>query len=363
PGDGERLANWLESKVPARAGAALVADFVKYDPVRATPEFLSRLLDHDRVTIRNAAYDELAKRVDAQALPAVANALESKRASTRRKAIDLIGSVDDPAVLDLLLSRLTDPNARVANDVVERLASLRDDRVEIELLSRAFGERWILRGSAYALLAILQREDTKLEPILTHNHVPALLEGMRANDPFVSGASAAALAGIGFRSQDPAQSSWLETRVPEALVSAVSGQVYHDDFSSLQPVAQNRLRLLSGQALGSSGPKWVEWWLANKDNFYPHRAFVPVAEEDEPRISILFREQGLGQDADAFELIGSAVAEERAATPRRAAERLFLTETQSRALVASLRREGVFGAQRLPGMRGRRGSGTRSLMF
>ncbi|MEO2237585.1 MAG: HEAT repeat domain-containing protein, partial [Candidatus Poseidoniia archaeon] len=208
-------------------------------------ESLVELLAHPQSPVRAVAQRTLANETDPSVLPLLVSALRSKTADTRLRAVELVLNIDDPAVLELLLERLDDSRAKVARRAVQGIAESHDPRVEVELLTRAFRERWILRSSAYAILAIVAREQQTLEPMLGAGHVDSLLRGLASKDPFIAGTCATALAGIGFRSSDPDVSLWLNSHVPDRLVGTVSGDIYFNDFSALQGPALQRLEQIA----------------------------------------------------------------------------------------------------------------------
>jgi len=357
--DAERVVERLRAKLPQRAGAPLLDELVRRDPVHASPKLLVGLLEHPQQPVRNAALKHLQAQLGPELLPLLAAALDSKRVETRLRALELVAGIDDAAVLDLLLAHIADPSARVGSRVVAALATLDDPRVDLELEARAFNNRWILRENAYALLAIVEREDLTLEPILDERNVEPLLRGLELRDQLVRGACAAALAGIGFRSESVEGTEWLEREVTGRLVDVVSGREFHSDFSSLQPRALRRLRLISGEAFGSDGPAWVRWWIEHRDGFYARRVRVSLAGDRAGELELHYRSSGA--DVGAFTLIGPRADEAALAARAAGSELVRLTERECQEMAAVLERERALGAERLPGLRGERGNGQRSI--
>lgn len=357
--DRDRVVQRLRGRLPKRIGPTIMLEILKADPVHGTPQLLVELLDHPYTRIRNAAFKELHEAMGPELFEDVLRALESKRGTTRARAIDLLGRVDDARTFDVLIDQLGDPSAQVANNVAGLLALSTEEGANARLLSVAFDQRWILRRSSYALLALIEREDANLSTILTMDHVEALLAGLDSSDEFVAGTCATALAGIGFRSADLLGSGWLERDVPDRMVTAVSGKVFHTDFASLQPHALRRLRLITGKSFGSNGQEWVQWWVTVRNQFYPHRAHLIVAPERVGTLSIHYR--SLGAVVETFNLIGEDLAQAAYEAPLRPGEQVFLTKSECRDLISLLRAEGVLGAERLPGTLGTRGVGERSL--
>lgn len=354
--DGERVVERLRGRLPAKASAPLLSELLALDPVRATPRLLAGLLDHPQSPVRASARRALVPLAGPELVPFLAPLLDSRRSDTRESAIQLLGTIDDPAVLELLLAHVDDPKAHVAWSAVRALAASRDPRIEVELLAAAFRERWVLRPGAYALLAIVEREDRTLEPILGSAHVDKLLGGLQSNDPFIAGSCATALAGIGFRSDELQTTEWLDHDVVETLVAAISGQEFFDDHSSLQEPALRRLKLVTGVSFGTDGPRWAEWWLGVRDGFTASRAAIRIAEGDERGLLVQYRAGG--NEPTAFALIGPARSEASAGA---SGETIFLSDVQALEFVELLRREGVLGPECLPGVRGGQAHRGRSL--
>lgn len=333
----------LRAKLPTGAGAPLLRTLVEEDPVRATPDLFAALLDHSQAAVRNAASRELRARLEESNLPLLEAPLQSSRAETRALALELAAAHTGTRATAAVLSRLDDPNARVASAAVTALRVRDDAGLDAELLRRAFHQRWILRPNAYALLAILEREDAQLRPVLLDEHVEPLLASLSSNDPFLAGTCAAALAGLGFRSPRADVSSWLDSQVVDRLVLAVSGKVFHDDHSSLTGHAVRRLRLLSGETFGPDGPAWVDWWMRSRDGFRARRAALAIQPGEEGAIRLSVTAPELDLD---LELVGPDSAATKTSRRR---EEIRLTAAQAAEVSAALEREGVLAAERMPG--------------
>lgn len=356
-GDLELVRARLLGRTPTSA-PALVGLLAARDPVIAGPAFLAELLDHPQAPIRQAAEKELRTvRADERA-KFVEPRLASKRPETRLAAVSLLADSREPAVTDALLPRLSDPSPRVASAVAQSLALRQDDALDARLVAAAFKSRWVLRTESYALLAIVEREDVHLRPMLDATHVEPLLGGLDSSDPFVRGACAAALAGIGFRSTDATATAWLDRDVVDRLIDAVSGRVFFDDYSSLAPVALRRLKLVSGEDLGNDGPRWVEWWMGVRGTFWARRAAISIAPEEIP--SFALRLETSGSAPEHFTLVGPAIAE-ASVQQGTSGDVVFLSLDETRSLVDLVRGEGLFGAELLPGARGGSGRGERTL--
>jgi HEAT repeat protein len=357
--DKERVIVRLRGQMPGKTGPMLLEELVRRDPVHGSPALLAELLEHRQQPVRQVAQRYLSKSMSPETLPLLLVPLESKRTDTRLMALSLAVMVDDPAVTDLLLTHLDDRSARVASEVVTALANRADSRIELELLARAFKSRWILRENAYALLALVEREDNLLVSILDERHVEPLLRGLESSDPLTVGSCAAALAGIGYRSSRPEETAWLDRDVTGFMIAAISGKDFHSDFSSLQPRVLRRLRLLTGEDFGTDGPAWVSWWIEHRSSFYAHRAYLGVPEGGEGQLELHYRATGI--DSAAVSLLGAQVTEREARKRAGAAEVYYLTERECRDLLALMKREGVLGPERAPGQRGSSGTGMRTL--
>jgi HEAT repeat protein len=359
PADAERVVARLRTQTPGKSGAILLDDLLRRDPVNGSPQLLIELLDHKQKPMRTAAMRHLRGSATAEYLPMLKATLSSKRTDTRVFALELIEDIDDPEVIDVLFEHLDDKSSRVAGRVIEALAVSIEDRVDLELLSRALNGKWILRDNAYAILAIIEREDDQLKPIFDDRHADALLAGLRANDLLVRGACAAALAGIGFRSARPLQTTWLDREVTGTMVMAVSGKAFHSDFTAMQPRVLQRLRLISGVDFGTDGPRWTQWWVDNRVDFYANRAYLEVAEGGESRIELHFR--GTGRATGTYSLLGSEALTREAVKRAGTSEKVFMTRRECRDLISLMQREGILGPERQPGVRGSMGPGQREI--
>jgi len=348
--DAELVLRRVRGRLPTAACAPLVDTIARVDPVRGSPKLMAELLAHPQAAVRAAAFRNLDSQRSAALVESLRLPLDSELTDARLRAVQLLEGLRDPAAVDLLLEHLADPSAQVAARAMSALADSEDERVVPALLERAFSLQWVLREGAFALLALIEREDRRLEPILNEGHAERLLQGLASSNPFVAGTCAAALAGIGFRSSSPDDTAWLDREVPHRLVRTVSGEDFSNDHSALQGVAIRRLALLTGQTIGGSGPRWIEWWTGAAPGFRARRAVIPARAEDagKLRLSVTASVEG----AEAFELVGPELADASQSPPATGVERLYLSGNQAADLFEVLRREGVFGGDRLPGARG-----------
>ena len=352
PLDAERARARLDERMPTAAAAAAVEALCELDPVRASPETLAGLLGHRQTPVRVAAQRRLAALGDALPARALEVPLAHKDADTRLRAASLLASSRDPLSTSLLLERLGDPNGSVARRAVDALALRTAEGLDAELVARAFAERGLLRRGAYALLALCEREDLRLEPVLGATHVPRLAEGLGSRDSLVAAASAAALAGIGFRSPEGLDTAWLDLEVPHRLVRAVSAEDFSPDFSSVVPTAVRRLHLITGQNFGTDGPRWVQWWSANASGFRAARAAMAVRVEDAGALEVRLDDELAGGRSSVVRLVGAARAKELDGLGQLDERTLVLAASEARGLWDVLQQGGVFGRERLPGGRG-----------
>jgi len=377
PEDADLVCQRMLGRLPVSAGVQLLDLLVRSDPVRASPKFLAELLDHPHVGVRIEAQrrltedlssphgsgDSTSSRTDYVHL--LEPALGSKRADTRQRAVEILARVEDPAATEVLLAHVADASANVVAAVTDALAGRTDPDLDSRLLGIAFRERWVLRTGACAVLALVEREDRQLRPILDASNVEPLLAGLESGDPFLAGSCAVGLAGIGFRSRDAAATPWLDQAVIDRLVATVSGKTFHSDLAALTPPAMRRLELLTGQTFGSDGPRWIEWWVQSREGFFARRAWLDVRPEDVGRISVRYDEGS--QLSTKFTLLGpeNESSVDRAGILGHAAieETVRLDPAQARDLVLALETEGLFGPEKLPGLRGPRGGRERTLQI
>ncbi|QDU68448.1 HEAT repeat domain-containing protein [Engelhardtia mirabilis] len=352
--DREALGVRLAGKLPGGAPAPLLEAIAAADPTFLDDATLVELLDHRQGAMRAAAQRVLEERSRAALLPSLMPALRSERTDTRVRALDLVAGVDDDAVVPLLFDRLDDESAQVAFRAAELLSEHPSESIVPKLCASVRSSTLLFRDSAYALLAIVEREDRAGVAILGDEYIPQLLENLRGPDPFVRSVAAVALAGIGFRSESREGTEWLDLEVPHQLVGTVMGDNFHADFGSVQLPARRRLARLTGERFGADGPAWARWWTANAKTFKARRATILVQPGDEGTLSVAVR--GTVTGPEAFVLVGPQADEPEAML----GEVLYVGPEEALALTQLLAREGVFGRERLPGQYGS-GGGLRTL--
>ena len=345
--DRSLVARRIEAGTPGTVGGLLVRELAEADPVLASPAWLAGLVAHRQNVVRAAAHRLLGAEPRAAWIPLLAPALEARSADARFRAVDLVASTGVAEAIPVLMDHLADPRSKVAARVVDFLARHPDPSIEPLLLEKAFGERWILRPAAFALLALVEREDARLLPILGPGHVDALVKGASSQDPFVAASSALALAGIGFRSEDPLSTAWLDATVPALLMDVLAGRKYFEEREALTGAVVRRLQLITGQSLGPTARLWADWWAENARDFRATRAVMRALPTDAPELAVELFDRARGQ---RFVLLGPAWLER--ARPDGGAEPFYLAQAAATDLMERLREAGVFGAELLPGVRG-----------
>lgn len=341
-GDLDRVKLRVEGRFRGQIGAQLLRALVETAPDAASGKWLVELLDHPQSSMRMAAERELLVGARPEWIGALALGLQADRADARARALNVLGRIDDPAAASALLSRLADPSAQVAWRAAERLGDHPSPELDRQLRERAFAGRLLFREQAYALLALVEREDRRNTPLMDELDVPVLLANLNSALPVVSGASAIALAGIGFRSEDREASRWLELEVPHELVRILVGETFHRDFSALEGPARRRLSLLSGQDFGADGPAWQGWWTANVRGFQARRAVLRYRPDERAGLVLALRRPGALEE---LVLVGPAAVYEAKALDTT----VFLSEQEAERLVDELAGLGVFEARCPPG--------------
>ncbi len=350
----------LHSRLPSGVCAALVDLVVTRDPVRAGPTLLGELLAHKQGQVRAAAQRHLSALGSELPAAALLTPLRSKESDARLRAVGLLASSTDPASLGLLFERLTDSSSSVGRRAIEALALRPEARIAPDLLRRAFDAQWLLREQALALVALIEREDLRFEALLTDVHRARLVDGLSSSDPFVSGACAAALAGVGYRGTPSDDSRWYDLDVPHRLVRVVASQDFARDVSTLAPTAVRRLALVTGVDFGADGPRWIEWWSANATSFRGARARLEAGPEAAQELALVVRSNVDG--GESFTLLGPGWAREGRAPRAVLGEKLLLTPTQASGALLELSRLGVLGVEALPGVRGSASAAGRALV-
>ena len=341
------VARRIEGRTPGTVGGVLVRELAEADPVLASPAWLAGLVAHRQNVVRAAAHRLLADEPRPEWIPLLAAALESRSADARFRAVDLVASTGSAQAIPVLMEHLDDARSKVAARVVDFLARHPDPSIEPMLLERAFGERWILRPAAFALLALVEREDARLLPILGPGHSEALLKGANSQDPFVASTCALALAGIGFRSDDPLSTSWLDSTVPGLLMDVLAGRAYFEEREALTAPVVRRLQLISSQSLGPTARLWADWWAENARDFRATRAVLRAQPSDAPELRVELFDRTRGE---RFVLLGPAWLER--GRPDGGGEPFYLAPQEALDLLESLRAADLFEADLLPGVRG-----------
>ncbi|MEZ6020841.1 MAG: hypothetical protein R3F17_12285 [Planctomycetota bacterium] len=350
--DSQAVVQRLTQPLPPRASATLISQVIELNPVAASPRWLIGILGHKQKPARLAAFRQLqtlAERPNMRTedwLPDLAEVLETGTAHAREMALTLVGQMPLEATLQVVLGRLGDSSGQVAHLAVEILSRSNMEAVEAELLVRAFGSQWILRENAYALLALIEREDRTQKPVLHNGHVETLLKALEMNEPMVHGTAALALAGIAFRSegQTPA---WLHPQVMDELVAVAAAITYFEDRQSLIDPTLRRLQQLTGNSFGNNGPAWAEWWIGVRSSFRPSRVAMAYTEAEVPGLMLEYADRRSGEHVV---LVGPERMYAEGDVP--GAVPYFLTAAECQEVVTWLQQSGALGSGQMPGPRG-----------
>ncbi|MAB79821.1 MAG: hypothetical protein CMJ89_10760 [Planctomycetes bacterium] len=344
PEDRRLLADRMNDRVPASIAAGLFQGLVKKDPVLVSPSYVCGLLDHPTGALRQSAAQLLSSRPERLPFASLVPLLDSKRSTTRLAAVRLLSLIPERAATNLLLSALGDASAKVAAEAAAQLAFRGGEQTTELLRAQAFNGRWgVERDGAYALLALVRREEQFGERLFRDEDVPLLLDALESRRPLVAGAAAVALAGIGFRSPLPRATGWLDREVPHLLVRLCMGVEFHNDLSSLVQPASERLSLLSGESFGLNGNAWQSWWSSHATGFKARRGAISVPKAETSLLELDYSvTAGDFQSGMPLRFIGPAVT-----TPVSEEGVVYLNAAESNELVGLLRAKGVLSAERL----------------
>lgn len=368
--DADDVVRLLRGTMPGKVAPLVLEQLLEHDPVRGNKKLLAELLRHDSGPLRRAAKRLLRGTLESDDALLLVPALEDRATDVRRAAVELLAGLEGPLPTELLIDRVTDRSSSVSQIAIRTLKKIENEEIDRELLRRVMESREILRREALLLIAIVEREDRLVRPILGLQHTAPLVAALRSPLPLAQSAAAIALAGVGFRSPKTEATAWMDGPVPSTLVGVAAGFTFFDGFELVRDPGMRRLRQITGVSHGSDGPAWARWWSSNKAGFRASRAVISVGPEDELRIVIAVKG---AEKARPFALVGPALAgsddwfsrgpeelDSHAALSQRG-DVVFLTSADAIELCGLLREEGVFGAERLPGPRGAFGLDGRSV--
>lgn len=345
----------LAQRLPNRATGPLVDLVLDSEPPATVLAVTVDLLDSRSSGVRRRAMERLKGR---EIGPPVLFELKADReADVREFAFTRLGQLGPAAVSNLggpdvlhteLLLGMADKSTKVSLAATAALAGRigsRGDTLVHDLVALYRTEQDAAHRGGLALLALVDAEERLAQPLVPEDDVLFLLIKLRQGDPFERAVTATALAGVGFRSNEPVP--WLDQEVTQALIEGLAGGVYYPEHAALQPLAMTRLERLTGQHFGSEGPLWTSWWAQHRDGFQAVRAVLAVAPEEHGLLDVRWVDPGAG---NAFRLIGAEVTEETVGFPGPVVR---LAPIDSVGLLQALAKSGAFGADRLPGLQGR----------
>lgn len=330
----------LRRGVPNDAIKPLLNALVALDA--SVTDHLFELADHRNAAIRARATTMLAGRIAPADSARVRTLASSKRAETRQLAAQLSGTLATPEFTTLLLGLLNDPAPSVAYAAAESLARSNAPNTRKELLDSC-ARSGADRAFGYLCIALCLREEWRGEMVPQEVEAPCL-EAVKLNDPFVSSAAAAVLAGIGYRATDVTATKYLEERVVPVLVRAAAGERFFSDFNSIHTIALRRLSLLSDRDFGNNGPAWGGWWNEQKAQFHANRAGFLLPEKELDAFAVDVETADLkftirGDNSDA----GAAAVDD---------EDYLLAAADLTPVVEEVRRIHLLESSLLPGVRG-----------
>lgn len=330
----------LRRGVPNESANAVFDTLVAVDA--DLTQHLFELVEHRSASVRSRSAALLEGRVQPADEARIRTLAASRRSESRQLAAQLTASFDSAASTRILLALLSDSTPTVALTAAESLARSRATNVRQELLENALRSAQD-RTFGYFCIALCLREELRGE-MIPSDLTNQCLEATANPSPFVASAAAAALATIGFRSEDIKSTSYLESRVVPILVMAAAGERFFADFNSIHSLALRRLALLTDRDFGSNGPAWAQWWREQRESFRANRAglLLPDGEID-----------ALALDVETPDLKFTIRGEQSEAGAQSIDDEDYIVTAQELSSVASaIRSAKLLDVSTLPGVRG-----------
>ncbi|MAG54948.1 MAG: hypothetical protein CMJ83_01525 [Planctomycetes bacterium] len=257
----------------------LLRAVVKIDP-QGGPEAVLPFLGHSSAKIRVAARAALPLELPERYAPDLIALFRSRRTAVRAGALELLGRIRGQGEREEFFIALGDPEATVAFTSSLHLAELGSPKIRTRLLKMAATSP--MRQAAYAMLAIIQLEDTHQESLIPDKGaIRQRAQRLLANDdPFYAGVGAVVFANVSYRSQAPAIRQLADQYLCPILIGTVAGGVFFSDYTSLEDLCWRKLALLAGVDLGQNASAWKTWWRHHQEGFVARRELRSVTLDE-----------------------------------------------------------------------------------
>lgn len=249
-----------------------------------------RLLGHPKRQMRTVAESRLSERPNPEHLPKLLQFLNYGRDNdVRLRAARLLAAFpENPDARLGLRNALAGESMDVAMLAVRSLAG--DGNAQIMAwLHSEFLAASTETEAAYLLFGMLLHQDESTALILQADLEERLRYLLHAEDPFVSGTAAAALAEYVFRADLEGSLRELERGLPVVLVRAVGGVEFYPQYARFAPLAERSLRRITGVHFSAqAGSAWVTWLRENLEGFHIVRGRIDVAENEISRLRVMW---------------------------------------------------------------------------
>jgi len=186
----------------------------------------------------------------------------------RLRAVRLLGLLSDQETIrPILRALLPEAKPTFAFALVDALAGLALDS-EVESLRADLLRLEPSQEFAYLLLALLQQQQMRAEPLITDELAKVLLPGLEHGDLFIAGTCAVALANWSYLSSEETPDTSLDATLVHRLVAAVDGDKFYPQYARFSPLAEVTLRRVTGEHFPAQNRSaWLTWWLEHGQGF------------------------------------------------------------------------------------------------
>lgn len=303
------------------------------DPAGTRP-FLIGCLDRPEPELRLHAEALLRGRVGEEDLEPLGALTRSPRSDTRLRALRLVFGVRSPAAAPIFLARLADEATGCAHLAAQGLGRLEILPPEIQELVAAGPGRG--RGFAFALLALILKDEAGPARALDPGLAPMLLEGLRGPDPLAGSLCAIALGRISFQSDDLTGLAFQDQEVMDRLIGLLAARIFFPEYGLLLPMAERTAALLSGRTGHLVAREWAQWWQAHREGFAAGRASLPLDRTEQRQRTVVV----LADPVESFVLRSRDTA---FPLPKEARE-IRLAPQEHEALIQALLDQGLLAA-------------------